>query len=113
MLLADSAFVDTKRNKLHKAQFLAKDYKQLIVNKLLKFNSRLIQLTLDKIILIQEQQYTNLSIISKNAITSTSSKGVIYTLLILKDQYIVQHIRETYITSVCQLKALFDLSFTA
>ena len=46
-------------------------------------------------------------------VDSTSFRGVIYGLLMLKDQYIAQCARRAYIASVCQLKALFDLSFIA
>ena len=48
LFLVDKEFADTKQNKLHKAKFIAKEHKQLIVNTPLKFNSNLIQLTLDK-----------------------------------------------------------------
>jgi hypothetical protein len=44
---------------------------------------------------------------------SISSRGVIYSLLTLKDQYITQYARGAYIALVYQLEALFNLSFAA
>jgi len=52
LLLADNAFANLEQNKLTKAKFIAKNYKKLIATILLKFNSGLIQLVLDNIILI-------------------------------------------------------------
>ena len=43
---------------------------------------------------------------------STNLRGTTY-ILILKDQYIAQRARGIYIIFICQLKALFNLSFTA
>ena len=69
-----------EQNKLYKAKFIAKEYKQLTVNIPLKFNSSLIQLILDKITLTQKRQYKNLSPISTKLATSTSLRGATYTL---------------------------------
>jgi hypothetical protein len=55
LFLADKTFAEAEQNELHKAKFIAKERKQLMVNTPLKFNSSLIQLVSDKITLTQER----------------------------------------------------------
>ena len=50
--------------------------------------------------------------ISTKLAMSMGSRGATRTLT-LKDQYITQHARGTYIALVCQPEALFNLSFVA
>ena len=42
LFLADKTFIEVKQNKLYKAKFIAKEYKQLTVNTPFKFNNSLI-----------------------------------------------------------------------
>ena len=42
LFLADKIFIEVEQNKLYKVKFIVKEYKQLIVNIPLKFNSGLI-----------------------------------------------------------------------
>jgi hypothetical protein len=115
LFLADKTFAETEQNELYKAKFIAKEHEQLIVNILFKFNDSLIQLASNRTIitLTQKRQYKNLNTISIKPAISTSSRGVTYTSLTSKDQYITQHTRGAYIVSVCQPETLFDLSFAA
>ena len=62
---------------------------------------------------MQKRQYKNLSVVNTTLADSTSSRGVTRGLLTLKDQYIAQRARGAYIALVCQLEALFNLSFAA
>ena len=64
---------------------MAKEWEQLMAKKLIKFNSSMIELLPDGITLIQECQCKNLSMISIKPTASTSNRGVICTLLTLKD----------------------------
>jgi len=81
LFLVDKTFTNTEQNKLYKAKFIAKEWEQLTINTPIKFNSRVIQLlTNGSITLTQEQQYTNLSIISTKLATSTGLRGATRTL---------------------------------
>jgi hypothetical protein len=87
LFLADKTFADTKKNKLYKAKFMAKEQERLTAATPLKFNGAIIQLVSDRITLIQEQQYTNLSIITTKIVTSTGTRGITQALS-PKEQYI-------------------------
>ena len=54
LFLADEAFVITKQTELQKVKFIAKDQEQLMAEKPIKFNSRIIELQPDGITLTQE-----------------------------------------------------------
>jgi hypothetical protein len=112
LFLADEAFATAEQTELQKAKFIAKDREQLTAEKPIKFNSGIIELQPDNsLTLTQERQCKNLSTVGIIPTTSTSSRGVARELLTPKDQYIAQCARGVYITSVCQPKASFDLSF--
>jgi hypothetical protein len=59
---------------------MAKKHKQLTVDIPLKFNNNLIQFISDGIILTQERQYKNLSLISTKLTTSIGSREITRTL---------------------------------
>jgi hypothetical protein len=87
LFLTDKTFVNTKKNKIYKAKFIAKKQKRLTAITPLKFNRAIIQLVSDRITLTQKQQCTNLSIITTKIITSTKTKGITQALS-PKEQYI-------------------------
>jgi hypothetical protein len=51
LFFANNKFTATEQNKLYKAQFIAKEHKQLSIDKLIKFNNSIIYLTEDSITL--------------------------------------------------------------
>ena len=86
LLLANLIFIALEQKKIKKAKFLTKEYKQLILKYLIKFNGGIIQQQNYIITLIQERQYQNLTFINiKEVITTTNSRGIIYIALIPKD----------------------------
>src|SRR5450432_4009543 len=119
LFLVDSAFVMRESDGLAKAQFAAKEREQLTAIIPIKFNGGIIKLangtspTSYDITLTQERQCKNLSVIIAKPATSKSSRGIERIALTPKDQYIAQHVRGAYITSVCQPESSFDLSFAA
>ena len=52
LLLTNRAFTDCKESELYKARLIAKERKQLIAEKPLKFNGGIIQLTTNRLTLI-------------------------------------------------------------
>ncbi|KAI9036662.1 uncharacterized protein KD926_001616 [Aspergillus affinis] len=104
LILADATFAESEEIELQKAQFLAKDREKLTIEKPLKFNGSMVKLEPDRITLTQEIQCIKLSPIGK---LITQAPGT------LKDRYIAERARGTYIASVCQPEASFDLSFAA
>ncbi|KAI9036276.1 uncharacterized protein KD926_002094 [Aspergillus affinis] len=104
LILADATFAESEEIELQKAQFLAKDREKLTIEKPLKFNGSMVKLEPDGITLTQETQCIKLLLIGK---TTAQAPGT------LKDRYIAERARDTYIVSVCQSEASFDLSFAA
>jgi hypothetical protein len=113
LFLADKSFAETEESELHKANFLAKDKKQLTSSTPIKFNSGQIELQNNSILLTQERQCQNLKLVALKAINLTSSKGEVHQAITPKDQYVAQKARGAYIATVCQPEAAFDLSFAA
>jgi hypothetical protein len=54
LLLANGAFTDRKESELYKAWLMAKECEQLTAEKPLKFNSGIVQLITDGLMLIQK-----------------------------------------------------------
>jgi hypothetical protein len=113
LFLADDEFAKLEENELQKAQFMAKEREQFTAATPIKFNGGQIRLLDDGIALTQEKQCKNLAVVKMALSNSTSSRGVTRSLLAPKDQYVAQRARGAYVASVCQPKALFDLSFAA
>jgi hypothetical protein len=113
LFLGDMDFAIAEQSNLEKAQFLAKEREHLSIDKPIKFNGGLIQLSEQCITLNQERQCQNLRLVLQKATSTTSSRGTIRDSLTPKEQYIAQRARGAYIASVCQPEASFDLSFAA
>ncbi|KAI9044044.1 uncharacterized protein KD926_001866 [Aspergillus affinis] len=103
-IASNATFAESEEIELQKAQFLAKDREKLTIEKPLKFNGSMVKLEPDGITLIQETQCIKLLPIGK---TTAQASGT------LKDRYIAERARGTYIASICQPEASFDLSFAA
>src|SRR6266496_1502658 len=93
---------------------MAKKREKLTHLSALLFNGGKIKLEPDNVItLTQERQCRNLNLVNVKPVNLTSSRGKIRTAVTPKDQFIAQRARGSYITSVCQPEAAFDLSSAA
>jgi hypothetical protein len=113
LLLADEPFAESEEMRLKEARFLAKEREKLTHSTPIKFNGGHIRLEKDSITLTQERQCQNLKTVTMKVTDLTSSRGEIRKAATPKDQYIAQRARGTYIATVCQPEAAFDLSFAA
>ena len=85
LFLASDEFAKLEESELHKAQFMAKEREKFTAETPIKFNGGLIQLLEDGIALTQEKQCKNLAAVDIKPANSTSSRGAVRTLLMLKD----------------------------
>src|SRR6266480_3773063 len=93
---------------------MAKNREKLTYISAIIFNGGKIKLEPDNtIILTQERQCRNLNPVNVKPVNLISSQGKIRTSVTLKDQFITQRARGSYIASVYQPEAIFNLSFTA
>lgn len=99
LFLANIDFATTEQGNLEKAQFLAKECEQLTIEQLLKFNDCIIQD--GNITLTQERQCKNLTLVTKKAANTTSSRGTVRIALTTKEQYVAQRARRAYVASMC------------
>ena len=114
LFLANLAFVTSEQEKIKKAKFPTKECEQLKPKHPIKFNKGIIQQQDYMITLTQKCQCQNLTLVNiKKAVTTTSSRGIIYTALTPKDQYIAQQARGVYISFICQPEVSFNLFYTA
>src|SRR6266480_3650336 len=114
LFLADMKFAIHEEKELQKSKFMAKDRGKLTHSSTLSFNGGKIKLEPDNAItLTQERQCRNLKPVNVKSVDLTSSRGKIRTAVTPKDQFIAQRARGSYIASVCQPEATFDLSFAA
>jgi hypothetical protein len=117
LILADQSFAVVEKKAIHSAKIMIKTREQLISNNLLKFNDIKIE-RLDwidqKIIYYkQETHIQDIQLIQSIESIITNARDKVRIKLILKEQYVIQRARETYLTFICQLKASFDLSHAA
>ena len=114
LFLADMKFAIHEEKELQKSKFMAKDRGKLTHSSTLSFNGGKIKLEPDNAItLTQERQCRNLKPVNVKSVDLTSSRGKIRTAVTPKDQFIAQRARGSYIASVCQPEAAFDLSSAA
>jgi hypothetical protein len=114
LFLADTKFAIHEEKGLQKAKFMAKKREKLTHFSPLLFNGGKVKLEPDNAItLTQERQCRNLGLVKVKSVDLTSSRGKIRTAVTPKDQFVAQRARGSYIASVCQPEATFDLSFAA
>jgi len=114
LFLTDTKFAIHEEKELQKIKFMAKNREKLTHLSALSFNGGKIKLEPDNVItLTQERQYRNLNPVNVKPVDLTSSRGKIRTAVTPKDQFIAQRARGSYIASVCQPEATFNLSFAA
>ncbi len=116
LILADQSFAVTEEEALITAKIMIKSRDQLILNKALKFNStRIERIGSNEVIYFrQETHIQGIKLINSIEFTIINSdRDKIRTMLIFRNQYIAQRIDETYLISICQSEASFDLSHAA
>jgi hypothetical protein len=114
LILADTKFATHEEKELQKIKFMAKNREKLTHLSALSFNGSKVKLEPDNTItLTQERQCHNLNLVNVKPIDLTSSRGKVRTAVTPKDQFVAQRARGSYIASVCQPEAAFDLSFAA
>ncbi len=114
LILADDEFVALEENKLVRAHLTSKKREKLNLIISIKFNDELIILINDDntLLLTQSKQFDQIKLINLSfSINLTSSREEIRKMITLKDQYVAQRARDTYIATISQLEAFFDLSF--
>jgi hypothetical protein len=85
LFVRDNDFAEVEYLKLQEANFLAKERERLITDYNLKFNGGIIRTDSTGITLTQERQYGNLYPVTVKNTTMTSSRGIIYRNLIIKE----------------------------
>jgi hypothetical protein len=115
LILIDQSFAIAEKEAIHSAKIMIKTREQLTSDSLLKFNDTRIERidSNDTIYFRQETHIQEIQLIQLIESIIISVRDKIRAMLISKDQYIAQRIRETYLTSICQSEALFDLSHAA
>jgi hypothetical protein len=111
LILVDQSFAIIEDEAIISAKIMIKAREQLSFEHSLKFNgTRIERLGSNDIIYFrQEKHIQNIQLIKTEFTIITSARGKIRMMLIFKEQYIAQRARETYLISICQSEASFDL----
>jgi hypothetical protein len=119
-MLRDDRFAELEENELKKAKLMFKKREMLIIFISIKFNDEIISLieAINKnscsLFLTQFKQFDQIQLINLLiSIDLINSRDQIRKMITSKDQYVTQRIRETYIATMTQSKAAFDLFFAA
>ncbi len=116
LILVDQSFAVVEEEAVHSAKIMIKTREQLTSINSLKFNDTRIERieSNDIIYFRQETHIQDIQLIdSVESTIITSARDKVHIKLTLRDQYIAQRARETYLTSICQSEASFDLSHAA
>jgi hypothetical protein len=118
LILVDQSFAVVEKEAIHSAKIMIKTREQLTFINFLKFNDiRIERLESNEIDIIYFRQKTHIQKIRLinliESIIIINVRDKIRLMLILRDQYIAQRARETYLISICQSEASFDLSHAA
>ena len=109
LILADNDFASTKEDAIRSAKIMTKDIEHILPAHSLKFNGAQIKLDSNRIVLTKKSHVGEIFLVTDYATDSTSSRRITKKKLLPKKQYLAQKARNTYITSVCQPEASFDL----
>jgi hypothetical protein len=116
LILADQSFAVVEKEAIHSAKIMTKAREQLTFENSLKFNDTRIKRIgpNEAIYFRQETHIQDIQLIqSIETIIITSAQDKVRIKLTFKEQYVAQKTRETYLTSICQSEASFDLSHAA
>ncbi len=108
---AIEAFAKQKDEIIKLAKILTKNKELFTSINFLKFNkTRIKRLDSNEIIHFrQKTHFQEIQLVQSIDVNITSAKRKIRIKLIFSEQYIAQRAKETYLTSICQSKAFFDL----
>jgi hypothetical protein len=113
-ILIDQSFAIIEKEATHSIKIMIKTREQLILNNSLKFNDTRIERlgSIDQRIIYyrQEAHIQDIQLIQSIESIITNARDKIRIKLTSKEQYVIQRARETYLTSICQFEASFDLS---
>ena len=113
LILTDNDFASTEKDVIRLAKIMTKDREHLTPAHPLKFNGAQIKLDSNGIVLTKESHVGGILSVTDHAADSTSSREITRKKLSPKEQYLAQMARGTYIASVCQPEASFNLSRAA
>ncbi len=116
LILVDQSFAVVEKEAIHSVKIMIKTREQLILDNSLKFNdTRIERIESNDIIYFRQKTHIQgiqlINLIESTIIISVRDK--IRAMLTPRDQYIAQRARETYLVSICQSEASFDLSHAA
>jgi hypothetical protein len=112
LILVNQSFAIAEDEAIVSTKIMIKTREQLTSINSLKFNdTRIEQIDSNKVIYFrQETHIQDIQLINSIEFTIIiSARDKIRAMLILKDQYIAQRARETYLISIYQSEASFDL----
>jgi hypothetical protein len=111
LILVDQSFAIVEDEAIISAKIMIKTREQLNFEHSLKFNDIRIERidSNDVIYFRQEKHIQDIQLIKVEFTIITSARDKIRMMLISKKQYIAQRTRETYLISICQSEASFDL----
>jgi hypothetical protein len=111
LILIDQSFVIVEDEAIISAKIMIKTREQLNFEHSLKFkNIRIERIdSNDAIYFRQEKHIQNIQLIKVEFIIIINARDKIKMMLTSKKQYIAQRTRETYLISICQSEASFDL----
>jgi hypothetical protein len=117
-MLKNDRFAELEESELKKTKLMFKKREMLIIFISIKFNDEIISLieviSKNSLSLIQLKQFDQIQLINFSiSIDLISSRNQIRKMITSKDQYVTQRTRETYIATMTQSKAAFDLSLAA
>jgi hypothetical protein len=116
LILVDQSFAVVEEEAVHSAKIMIKTREQLTFTNSLKFNDTRIERieSNDIIYFRQETHIQDIQLIdSVESTIITSARDKVRIKLIFRNQYIAQRARKTYLTSICQSEASFDLFHAA
>jgi hypothetical protein len=115
LILADQLLTVVEKEAIHSAKIMTKTREQLTLENSLKFNDiRIERIDSHAIYFRQETHIQDIQLIqSIETIIITSAQDKMRIKLTSRKQYVIQRIRDVYLTSICQFEASFDLSHAA
>ncbi len=111
LILADQSFVVVEEEAIISVKIMIKTREQLTSINSLKFNdTRIERIDPNEVIYFrQETHIQDIQLIKVEFTIITNARDKIRAMLTFRDQYIAQRTRETYLASICQSEASFDL----
>jgi hypothetical protein len=116
LILADQSFAVVEKEAIHSVKIMTKTCEQLTFINFLKFNdTRIERIDSNEVIYFRQKTHIqDIQLINSTEFTIiTSARDKIRAMLTFTNQYIAQRTCETYLASICQSEASFDLSHAA